>query len=130
MPEKITYPWLSLDWTWICYGSYEYKKYILSDLIDRIYSGGAGLYLGYERTRSTLGLDVGIEYYDNASGSVLGTPDNISRTYSAIFEQVLWDKEYLTANLTLSAIYRDYDEDVPDEDYTEGVYYCGLIVTF
>jgi hypothetical protein len=126
----VTYPWLALDWTWTCNGSYEYREYILSGLIDRIYSGGAGLYLGYERTKSTLGLNVAIEYYDNASGSVLGTPDNISRTYSAIFEQVLWEREYLTANLTLSASYWDYDEDVPDEDYTEGVYYCGLIVTF
>lgn len=126
----ITYPWLALDWAWTCNGSYEYREYVLSGLIDRIYSGSAGLSLGYERTRSTLGLNVAVEYYDNASGSVLGTPDNISRTYSAIFEQVLWERDYLTANLTLSASYRDYDEDVYDEDYTEGVYYGGLTLTF
>jgi hypothetical protein len=126
----ITYPWLALDWVWTVNGSYEYREYILSGLIDRIYSGGTGTSLSYERTRSTLGLNVAIEYYDNASGSPLGTPDNISRTYSATFEQVLWEREYLTANLTLSASYRDYDEYIPDEDYTEGVYYCGLTVTF
>ncbi len=126
----INYHWLAFDWAWYCNGTYEYKKYVLSGLIDRIYSSGAGLNLGYERTRSTLGLNVTIEYYDNAPGSALGTPDNISRTYSAIFEQVLWEREYLTANLTLSASYRDYEEDVPDENYTEGVYYCGLTVTF
>lgn len=126
----ITYPWLALDWAWTGYGSYEYREYILSGLIDRIYSGGVGLSLAYERTRSTLSLNVAIEYYDNASGSVLGTPDNISRTYSAVFDQVLWEREYLTVNLTLSASYRDYEEDVPDENYTEGVYYCGLTLTF
>ena len=126
----ITYPWLSLDWTWTCYGSYEYREYDLSDLVDRIYSGSVGLSLGYERTRSTLSLTVAVEYYDNASGSVLGTPDNISRTYSAIFNQVLWERDYLTANLSLSASYRDYDEYVYDEDYTESVYYCGLTLTF
>jgi hypothetical protein len=126
----INYPWLALAWAWTFNGSYEYREYILSGLTDLIYSGGAGLFLSYERTKSTLGLNVTIEYYDNASGSVFGTPDNISRTYSATFEQVLWEKDYLTANLTLSASYRDYDEYIPDEDYTEGVYYCGLTVAF
>jgi hypothetical protein len=126
----INYPWLALDWAWNFNWSYEYREYVLSGLIDRIYSGGGGLSLSYERTRSNLNLNVAIEYYDNASGSIWGTPDNISRTFSAVFEQVLWDREYLTANLTLSASYRDYDEDVPDEDYTEGVYYMGLDVKF
>lgn len=126
----ITYPWLALDWTWTGYGSYEYRDYTLPGLRDQIYSGGVGLSLGYERTRSTLNLNVSVEYYDNASDPVLGTPDNISRTYSAVFDQVLWEREYLTANLSLSVSYRDYDEHAHDGDYTEGVYYGGLTVTF
>jgi hypothetical protein len=126
----INYPWLALAWAWTFNASYEYKEYTLSGLIDRIYSGGAGLSLSYERTRSTLGLNVTIEYNDNAPDSILGTAGNISRSYSAIFEQVLWERETFTANLTLNASYRDYDEDVHGGDYIEGVYYGGLTVTF
>jgi hypothetical protein len=99
-------------------------------LIDRIYSGGAGLSLSYEPTGSALSLNVAFEYYDNAPGSPLGTACNISRTYSAIFDQVLWEREAFTANLTVNASYRDYDEDVHGGDYIEGVYYGGLTVTF
>jgi len=126
----ITYPWLSLAWAWTFNTSYEYKEYTLSGVIDRAYRGDGGLALSYEQTKSTLSLAVAMEYYDNGSGSSLGTPDNISRTYSATFEQILWEKEYLTANLTLRASYKEYDEDAHDQDYTEGVYYCGLTVNF
>jgi hypothetical protein len=126
----INYPWLALAWAWTFNASYEYKEYTLSGLIDRNYKGDGGLALSYERTRSTLSLNVAFDYFDNAPGSPLWTAGNISRTYSAIFEQVLWERETFTANLTLSASYRDYDEDVHGGDYIEGVYYGGLTVTF
>ncbi|OGP52787.1 MAG: hypothetical protein A2Y65_00700 [Deltaproteobacteria bacterium RBG_13_52_11] len=126
----ITYPWLALMWAWTFNASYEYKEYTLSGLIDRTYRGDGGLALSYEKTRSTLGLTVAMEYYDNASGSPLGTADNMSRTYGIAFDQVLKETEAFTANLTLRASYKEYDEDAPDQDYNEGVYYCGLTVKF
>jgi hypothetical protein len=126
----INYPWLALDWVWSFNGSYEYRKYITSELIDQIYSGSAGLVLNYDRTKSTLSLTVAINYYDNGPDPLLGVPDNISRSYSAIFEQVLWEKDPFTANLTLRASYTDFDEDAYNQDYIEGVYYCGLTMTF
>lgn len=126
----INYPWLSLSWTWAFNVGYEYREYLSSGLIDRVYKGDGTLSLGYEKTKSTLSLAAACEYYDNASGSPIATPDNISRTYSATLEQVLWEQEYLSANLTLKASWHDYDEYVADEDYTEAVYYGGLTVKF
>jgi len=126
----ITYPWLALAWAWTFNASYEYKEYTLSGVIDRAYRGDGGLALSYEKTKSTLSLAVAMEYYDNASGSPLGTADNISRTYSATFEQVLKESEAFTANLTLRASHKECDEDAHDQDYTEGVYYCGLTLKF
>ena len=126
----INYPWLALDWAWSFTGSYEYKKHIFSESIDQIYSGSAGLVLSYDRTKSTLSLNVAIDYYDNGPDPSLEIPENISRSCSAIFEQVLWERESFTANLTLNASYVDFDEDAPDQDYIEGVYYCGLTMTF
>ncbi len=126
----ITYPWLALAWAWTFNASYEYKEYPFSGLIDRNYRGDGGLSLSYQQTKSTLGLMVAMEYYDNAAGSPLGTPDNTSRTYSATSDQVLWEREYLTANLTLRVSYKEYEEDAPDQDYNEGVYYGGLTIKF
>jgi hypothetical protein len=126
----INYLWLALDWAWSFSGSYEYREYIFSELIDRIYSGSAGLALSYDRTKSMLSLTVAIDYYDNGPDPSLGVPDNISRSCSAIFEQVLWERDPFSANLTLSASYLDFDEDAHNQNYIEGVYYCGLTVTF
>lgn len=126
----IYYPWLALDWTWYFNGSYEYREYVLSGLIDRSYRGDAGLSLSYDRTRSTLSLNMGMEYYDNGPDPSLGVVDNVSRAYSIIFEQVLKETEAFTANVTLSASYMDYDEDVSGEAYAEATYYMGLDVKF
>ncbi len=124
----INYSWLALDWAWTFNAGYTYREYILSGLVDQIYSADGGVFLSYERTRSTLSLNVGFEYNDNAAGT--GATDNISRTYSAIFEQVLWETEAFTADLTLSTSYMDYDEDLHGEDYGEAVYYMGLNLKF
>lgn len=124
----INYPWLALDWAWTFSWAYEYRKYIFSDWVDRIYRGDGGLALNYERTRSNLNLGVGIEYYDN--DPALGVADNIRRTYSATFGQVLIERDFLSADLTLRSSYTDYDEDVSGEAYTEAVYYLGLNVKF
>jgi hypothetical protein len=126
----ITYPWLALAWAWTFNASYEYKEYPLSGLIDRNYKGDGALSLSYQQTKSTFGLAAALEYYDNAAGSPLGVADNMSRTYGVTFDQVLWEREYLTANLTLKVSYKEYDEDAPDQDYTEGVYYGGLTIKF
>ncbi|MBN1255764.1 MAG: hypothetical protein JXA50_10870 [Deltaproteobacteria bacterium] len=126
----INYPWLALDWAWNFGGTYEYRQYILSRLIDRVYSGNAGLALSYERTKSSLSLTVAVEYYDNDPDPSLGFVDNISRSCSAVFDQVLWERNLFTANLTLSASYMHFDEDAYDQNYIEGVYYCGLKLTF
>jgi hypothetical protein len=126
----INYPWLALAWAWTFNASYEYKEYPLSGLIDRNYKGDGALSLSYQQTKSTFGLTVAMEYYDNAAGSPLGVADNMSRTYGVTFDQVLIERAYLTANLTLRVSYKEYDEDAPDQDYTEGVYYAGLTIKF
>jgi len=54
----------------------------------------------------------------------------MSRTYGATFDQVLWEREYLIANLTLRVSYKEYDENAPDQDYAESVYYGGQTIKF
>ena len=124
----INYLWLALDWTWTFNWGYEYREYILSGWIDRVYRGDGGLSLSYSETKSILTLNMAIEYYDNSPFS--GVADNIRRSYSATFEQVLKETEVFSATLTLRSSYTDYDEDVPGEDYTEAVYYCSLNLKF
>jgi hypothetical protein len=126
----INYPWLSLDWSWNFNGGYEYRKYIYSRFVDKIYRADGGLSLFYDTTRSTLMFSGAIEYADNASDPVTGAPDTITRSYSATFEQLLLEKEVFSANLTLRANYMEYDEDAHGEDYNEAVYYMGLTMKF
>jgi hypothetical protein len=126
----INYTWLNLDWSWNVNGSYEYRKYILSGFVDKIYRTDGGLSLYYDTTKSTLILNAGIEYADNYSDPETGTPDSITRSYSATLEQPLIEKEFFTANLTLRADYMGYDEQAHGEDYNEAVYYMGLTMKF
>jgi hypothetical protein len=125
-----SYPWLDFDWSWNIGGGFEYRKYINTGLIDKIYSAESELSAAYAKSKSTLSLGAAIEYADNAPDPESDTPDNIGRLYSATFEQVLSDKEAFSANLTLRFSYMDYDEDTPNEAYDEIVYYLGLAMKF
>jgi hypothetical protein len=126
----VTYPWLALRWAWTFNASYELKKYFLAGAIDRSYKGDAALALVYEKTKSTVTLTAALEFYDNAAASPLGVADNNSRTFGVTFDQVLKESEAFTANLTLRVTHKNYDEDSPGQDYSEGVYYAGLTVKF
>jgi hypothetical protein len=126
----INYPWLSLDWSWNVNTGYVYQRYILSGLVDKVYSADCGLSLFYESSKSTLLLSAAVEYADNADDPTAGTPDTISRSYSVTFDQSLLEKEVFTANLTLRASYMEYDEETHGEDYNEAVYYMGLTMKF
>jgi len=126
----INYPWLNLDWSWNTNCGYVYQKYIYSGLVDKVYSADGGLSLFYESTGSALMLSAAIEYADNYEDPAGGTPDSISRSYSATFDQALLEKEAFTANLTLRVSYMEYDEESHGEDYNEAVYYMGLSMKF
>lgn len=126
----INYPWLGLDWSWSFNLGYEYRETFIGNYIDRVYRGDSALSLNYAKTKSNLALNFSIEYNKNDPTSPFAIPDNNSRTYGVLFDQVLKETDAFTASLTLNASLMDYNEDVFDGDYNEAIYFIGLDMKF